>query len=114
MEKSYKPVGDYKEVGKFLEENIDYIYFNCEYSCTFGESYTERVRGKTIKFIMWRDIIITENLMLEINSGGHKGIEIDVINQIFELLETEFNHALGTNTFDQVKDSYKIKGIKLP
>lgn len=102
---------DYKQIGEYLQENIDYIYFNCIYTCTYGDSWIDSLRGTSKNFIMWRGIVIWENGILEVNPGA-KGIEEEVTMKIFELLETEFVHALGSNNFDEVKDYYKIKGVK--
>lgn len=102
---------DYKEIGEYLQKNIDYIYFNCIYTCTYGDSWVDSIRGTSRNFIMWKGIIIWENGILEVNPGA-KGIEEEVTMKVFELLETEFVHALGGNNFDEVKDYYEIKGVK--
>ena len=101
---------NYKKIGEYLQENIDYIYFNCIYTCTYGDSWIDSVAGTTQNFIMWRGVVIWETGILEINPGS-KGIEEKVTMKIFELLDTEFIH-IGSNNFDEVKEYYKIKGVK--
>ena len=102
---------DYKKIGEYLQENIDYIYFNCVYTCTYGDSWIDSIAGTSKNFIMWRGIVIWETGILEVNPGA-KGIENEVTMKIFELLDTKFIHALGTNNFGEVKDYYEIKGVK--
>ena len=104
---------NFKELGKYLQEHVEYIYFNCVFTCTYGDSWVESCRGKSRQFIMWKDIIIWESGILEINPGVNPDTaEGRVLTKIFELLDVEFIHALGTNEFDKIKDYYKIKGIK--
>lgn len=102
---------DYIKVGEYLQKNIDYIYFNCVYTCTYGDSWIDSVAGTSKKFIMWKGIIIWEHGILEVNPRA-EGIEKEVTMKIFELLDVDFVHALGSNNFDEVKDYYKIKGVK--
>lgn len=102
---------DYKKIGEYLQENIDYIYFNCVYTCTYGDGWIDSIAGTSKNFIMWKGIVIWETGILEVNPGA-EGNEKEVTMKIFELLDTEFVHALGSNNFDEVKDYYKIKGIK--
>lgn len=102
---------DYKKIGKHLQDEIEDLYFNCVFTCTHGESWISSIAGTSNNFIMWRGIVIWDSGILEINPGC-KGIEEEVTLQILDLLDVEFVHALGTNKFGEVKDYYKIKGIK--
>lgn len=100
-----------KKIGKYLQEKVEYVYFNCVFTCTYGNSWIDSVAGTSQKFIMWKGIVIWENGILEINPGS-KGIEEKATLEILKLLDVEFVHALGSNNFDEVKDYYKILGIK--
>lgn len=103
---------DFIEIGKYLQKHIEDIYFSCIFTCEYGDSYIKSVRGTTRKCIMWRSIIIWETGIIEFEPGTKDKIESKVIYQIFELLDLKFFHALGTNEFDQIKDYYKINGVK--
>ena len=101
---------DYKDIAKYLQENIDGLYFGVECTCEYGETYLNK--GEKFKFVMWRGIIITDALVLSIIPYSCE-IEEKVCKQIFNLLETEFFH-IGADEFDNTREFYKIKGIKSP
>lgn len=96
---------DYKEIGKYLQSKIEGLYFGVELTCKYGETYVNE--GEEFKFIMWRNIIITEYNVLSISAGTTSKYEDDIVKQIFELLETEFFHV-GSDEFDNTKEFYKI------
>ena len=99
---------DLKKIGNYLSNEIEGLYFQGIFTFTYGDTYIEGIKGKTLKFIMWREVIIWENGVLEVPSGSRNEFEKDVIKQIFKLLDTELICALSTNEFDKVKDCYSI------
>lgn len=102
---------DYKEIAKYLQENIEGLYFSVELTCTYGDTYIDRLVGKQFNFVMWRSIVITDANMLCICPFPNSEYEENILNQVFELLETEFFH-IGSDEFDNTKEFYKIIGIK--
>lgn len=102
---------DLEKIGKFLQTNVENLYFNCVFTCKYGSNYVG-VAGTERRFIMWRSIIIWETGILEINPISPVGsIEEEAIKEIFNLLDVKFIH-LGSNEFDEVKEYYKIIDIK--
>lgn len=101
---------NWKQIIEYLENNIDSLHFGVECTCKYGDSYIERVRGKTFKFVMWKGIIITEDNILSIRPDEHP-TQKKVLNEIFNLLEVEFFHV-GSDEFSDVREFYQIKGTK--
>lgn len=101
---------DYKEIAKHLQKNIQGLHFGVELTCQYGDSYTESVRGKKFKFVMWRNVIITETNVLSICGGKLNDYEEEVIRKIFKLLRVKFFHV-GTDEFDNVREFYEIEGL---
>lgn len=96
---------NYKEIGRYLQENIKGIYFGVELTCKYGKTYS--CSGEEYKFIMWRNVIITEYNVLSIEAGSLNEYENNIIKQIFKLLKTEFFHV-GSDEFDNTREYYKI------
>lgn len=101
---------NYKEIVKYIEENVKDIHFGGECTYTYGDSYIESVRGTSFKFVMWRDIIITEGNVLSIIPHDYDQVQNEVLSQLFKILNTEFFHV-GSDEFDHCREFYKIKGI---
>ncbi len=101
---------DYKEIAKYLQENIEGLYFGVELTCKYGDTYMEDIRGEKFNFVMWRSVIITDSNVLSVSAGTKNNYEEKIVREIFKLLKTEFFHV-GTDEFDEVREFYKIEGV---
>lgn len=101
---------DFRKVAKWLQKKIEDLYFGCECSCTYGETYLHK--GETYKFVMFRNIMITEGLGISIIVGNREDPTSDKIwKEINKLLKLCIL-SVDFDDFDNLREFHKIIGVK--
>lgn len=96
----------FEEIKEHAEKCLG-IRFGTELRCTYGPSYVNS--GEGFNFVMYQSVMITESKVISI-------IPHDFFKEsqkFLDIFETRFL-GVGTDEFDNIKEFYKIEGLKFP